>query len=176
MSMETKNSQSWDPVWEDVFSSQNWGKYPAESLIRFIANNFYKKDRKSTTILEVGCGPGANIWYLSREHFDAYGIDGSKTAIDLAKRRLQSEKLNANLIVGDIISLPYEAGLFDGIIDVECIYTNNRQNSETTLKGIQRVLKNDGLFYSRTFAEDMFLGNKKQELTNFEYSNIKEAL
>jgi len=32
---------AWDPIWERVFSSQAWGKYPGEDLIRFVARNFY---------------------------------------------------------------------------------------------------------------------------------------
>jgi len=28
---------AWDSVWEKVFTAQNWGKYPAEDFIRFIA-------------------------------------------------------------------------------------------------------------------------------------------
>jgi 2-polyprenyl-3-methyl-5-hydroxy-6-metoxy-1,4-benzoquinol methylase len=111
--------KSWDNTWENVFSNQSWGKYPAESLIRFIARNFYNKDRSNTRILEVGCGPGANIWYLSRENFNVFGIDGSKTAIQLAQKMLDNEKLKATLIEDDIINLPFEKNYFDGIIDVE---------------------------------------------------------
>lgn len=38
---------SWDSVWEKIFQEQEWGKYPGESLIQFIARNFYKMDRKN---------------------------------------------------------------------------------------------------------------------------------
>ena len=24
---------AWDPVWENIFSNQSWGKYPGEDLI-----------------------------------------------------------------------------------------------------------------------------------------------
>src|SRR5271169_5666380 len=120
---------SWDPVWEKVFQEREWGKYPAESLIRFIARNYYRKDRKNIRLLELGCGPGANIWYMAREGFDVYGIDGSETAIDKVKKRLESEGLKASLITGDITSLPFDDNFFDGIIDVECLYCNNREST-----------------------------------------------
>ena len=82
---------SWDRTWEKVFKENEWGKYPDENFIRFLARNFYKKDRKNIRILEIGCGPGANIWYMAREGFDVYGIDGSSIAIERARTRLKTE-------------------------------------------------------------------------------------
>ena len=65
--------------WEEIFKTQGWGKYPPEELIRFIARKYsHEPNRKSIKILEIGCGPGANIWYLAREGFTVYGIDEVK--------------------------------------------------------------------------------------------------
>src|SRR5438105_645758 len=87
-----KIAPSWDPVWEDIFKSQPWGRYPGEDLIRFVARNFYKApSRSSVRILEVGCGPGANLWYMAREGFSVFGIDGAPTALELARLRLDRE-------------------------------------------------------------------------------------
>lgn len=59
-----------DNIWNSVFKNQEWGKYPSEDLIRFIARNFYSiKNRLDVKVLEIGCGPGANIWFLAREGF-----------------------------------------------------------------------------------------------------------
>ena len=97
---------SWDPTWEQMFRTRDWGRYPPEELIRFVARHFFSvSDRRQVRVLEIGCGTGANIWFLAREGFDAYGIDGSKTAMVKAEQRLQEEGLKAHLQVGDIISL-----------------------------------------------------------------------
>ena len=38
-------------LWEEIFSKKEWGKYPSESGIRFIARNFYNaKDRNTIKI------------------------------------------------------------------------------------------------------------------------------
>ena len=150
-------------IWELFFSGEV-GKYPSEHLIRFVANNFYKNDRRSTRILEVGCGPGANIWYISREGFDPYGIDGSPTAIKKAIKRLGDENLIADFKVGDINKLPYENNFFDAIIDNECIYSNTYYDSNLIMQEIKRVLKKDGLFFSRTFAEDTYIGENSKQI------------
>jgi|ERR1700757_123397 len=170
-----KENNSWDTIWENVFLENEWGKYPSENLIRFIARNFYKLDRPNVKILELGCGTGANIWYITREGFDAYGIDGSKTAITQAKKRLSDEKLSATLVVGDIINLPFENNYFDAVIDVECIYANNLANTKHILAEAKRVLKLNGKIYSRTFSDKMFIGTNYQTLAENEYTAIEKG-
>lgn len=173
--MKNENELSWDPVWEDVYKTREWGKYPGESLIQFIANNFYNKNRSKVKLLEVGCGTGANVWYMSREGFDVTGIDGSQTAIQKAIARFEAENLKAQLLVGDIINLPFEDHFFDGVIDVECLYCNNTINTERILQEIKRVLKPNGLFYSRTFTERMYIGKNPTKISKFEYVDISEG-
>lgn len=146
----------WNKGWDKVFSEVEWGKYPGEELIRFIARNFYNKPkRKEIKILEVGCGEGANIWFLSREGFDAYGLDGSKVALKKAEKFLDSQNLNANLFHGDAMNLPYDNNTFDAVIDVECIYANSLKDSLNILEEIHRVLKLSGLIFSKTFSSEM---------------------
>lgn len=174
--MDKQNqSLSWDPVWEKVFSENSWGKYAGESLIQFVARNFYKLNRTEIKILEVGCGPGANIWYLSREGFDAYGIDGSTKAIELAEKRLKNEGLIAHLTVGDIVSLSYPDNFFDAVLDVECLYANDYDNSRKILAEIKRVLKPHGLLYSRTLSDEIFIGNEYDQIGYKSYTNVSEG-
>ena len=96
---------AWDNSWENLFKKRDWGKYPNEELIKFIARYFYRvSDRAKVKILELGCGPGANIWYLAREKFNVHGIDGSKTAIKKCIKRLNEEVFHwkGKIQVGDI--------------------------------------------------------------------------
>ncbi|MFD1903625.1 methyltransferase domain-containing protein [Paenibacillus rhizoplanae] len=62
-----------------------------------------------------------------RRFFSVYGIDGSKTAVEKAKSRLNSEipGWSGELLIGDIISLPYNDASFDAVIDNEAIATNS---------------------------------------------------
>ena len=102
------NAAGPDPAWEQIFRSRQWGKYPPEHLVRFVAGNFYgAPNRGAVHLLEIGCGPGANVWFMAREGFTVSAIDGSPTAISLAGERLASEGLTADLRVGDFFSLPW---------------------------------------------------------------------
>jgi SAM-dependent methyltransferase len=107
------------------------------------------------TVLEVGCGTGSNIWYLAREGFQVYGIDGSAVAIEYSRNILMREGLQANLRIGDVMKLPYEDNFFDAVFDIECIYANSMKDSRTILQEIKRVLKIEGQFFSQTFMTGM---------------------
>lgn len=142
----------WDAGWDKVFESNRWGRYPAEDLLRFIARNFYQAaDRSKVRILEVGCGPGANLWFVAREGFEAHGLDGSQVALDKAKARLAEENINAALAKGDAMNLPYPDEYFDGVFDIECVYANTLADSKKIISEVHRVLKPGGHFFSRTF-------------------------
>lgn len=143
---------AWNAGWDEIFSKQEWGRYPPEDLVRFIARRFRRVgDRSDVRILEVGCGAGANLWFLAREGFAAYGIDGSKVAITQTRNRCTEEGWTAELRVGDIVRLPYEANCFDCVIDIECLYANSLADARTIVSEIRRVLKPGGSLYSKTF-------------------------
>ena len=150
----------WDPVWEQIFSTQNWGKYPGEDLIRFVARNFYGvPDRAATRILEVGSGTGANLWFLAREGFAAYGIEGSPTAAALSRQRLTTEypgwdqsPAKGAVHVGDMLNLPWPDGYFHAVMDSEAVYCNDFDESCRIYREMYRVTRPGGKLFVRTFA------------------------
>jgi SAM-dependent methyltransferase len=146
---------TWDSRWEEIFRNQAWGKYPGEELIRFVARNFYgAPDRASVTLLEVGCGPGANLWFCAREGFTVYGVDGAPSAVQQARQRLDKEcpGWQGSIDVGDFISLGYPDNHFDAVIDNEAVCHNDFASSSAAYGEIARVLKPGGKLFVRTFA------------------------
>ena len=144
---------TWDPVWEQLFQSREWGKYPPEHVIRFIARNFHGyTDRGSVSLLEIGCGPGANVWFMAREGFEVCGIDGSPTAIQSARQRLNGEGLNADLRVGDFVQLPWGDDTFDGVVENVSLYANPWASIQRAVNEVRRVLKPGAPFLSSFFT------------------------
>lgn len=141
---------SWDPVWEKIFSEKEWGKYPPEELVRFIAGNYYSvANRSSVRFLELGCGPGSGpSWFIAREGFSYTGIDGAPTAIAKAKQRFAREGLQAEFILGDFHQLPWAEGTFDCVIDVASLQHNSEQETYRALQETHRVLKTGGWHFS----------------------------
>lgn len=144
--------------WENIFSSRPWGSYPPEELIRFIARTFGQAlNRSEIHVLEIGCGPGPNIWYLVREGFTVAGIDGSPTAIRQAEERLVAEGLphsqpRVDLKVGNFAGLPWDDACFDAVVDVEALYANSMDTIKTSIAEIKRTLKPEGVFFGKMFG------------------------
>jgi SAM-dependent methyltransferase len=170
---------SWDPVWERVFSTQKWGKYPPEELIRFVARNFYSApDRSAVRVLEVGCGAGANMWFLAREGFSPSGVDGSESAIRQATELLAADGLRADLRVGDAANLveQFPEAHFDAVIDVGCIVCNKIAGVRKIVGQMERVLKPGGRVFSSTFARGTFGDGQGRELEPGTFTDISEGV
>ncbi|MBS4276133.1 class I SAM-dependent methyltransferase [Campylobacter vulpis] len=138
-------------LWEEIFSKKEWGKYPSESVIRFIARNFYNvKDRNSIKILELGLGTGANLW---REGFKVSGIEWSKTGVERFKARMQDEKLSTQIEqieIGDYLEKldNFKDESFDAVIDVASLCCNDREKTRQIFLKAFKKLKVGGKFFS----------------------------
>lgn len=164
------------PAWEELFRSRAWGKYPQEHVVRGIARHFYSApDRRAVKLLEIGCGPGANIWFMAREQFSVSGIDGSSTAIALANERLAAEGLTADLLVGDYVRLPWPNATFDGILENVSLYANSWSSIQRALDEVQRVLKPGGIFLCSFFTDKTWGYGMGREVERDGFIDIPEG-
>jgi ubiquinone/menaquinone biosynthesis C-methylase UbiE len=143
---------SWDPVWEGIFASRVWGRYPHEDVVRFVARAFYPvPDRSRVRILEVGCGPGSGAsWFCAREGFALSGIDASPAAIERSRARFREEGLSGEFVLGDVNALRWPDATFDAVLDVVCLACNTEEETAEIVNEIHRVLKPGGLHFSMT--------------------------
>ena len=139
--------------WDKIFQEKEWGRYPPIELVQFIARNYYDKNRAKTKILDAGCGTGACTWYLAREGFDTYGIDGSQKGVAIAKNRLYSEKLEADFYIGNLTDLPYDNNYFDCVVGVVALTHNSLVDIKKIVSEYHRVLKKGGKLFVILFAE-----------------------
>ncbi len=171
------SKNSIDPIWEKIHSSQSWGAYPSEHVIRFVARNYYSADnRKAIKILDFGCGQGAHTWYLSREGFDTYAFDGSESAVKKAEERLAKEGLSAHFSVMDGSSLEYESEYFDAVIDNVCIYANKMDDIKIMYKEVYRVLKPGGKIFTSVFGDKLEGCTTGKEIEKGTYTDIQEGV
>lgn len=168
-------TKSIDPIWEQIFSSREWGQYPAENVIRFIARNYYKYDRSNVRVLDFGCGGGAHTWYLAREGFDVYAFDGSPSAVEKTRLKLSKDGLKASVQVMDGCDVHYDNNFFDAVIDSVCIYSNTIKNIQLMYKSIFNVLKPGGKLLTVAFSDETSGFGTGDKIENGTYTNITDG-
>ena len=167
----SSNQGSNEQIWEEIFSKKEWGKYPSENVIRFIARNFYNvQDRSKINILELGLGTGANLWFCAREGFKVSGIEWSKTGIERFRARLKDENLSTQIEqieIGDYLEKLdlFKNESFDAWMDSYSLAYNDFEKTKQIIKKAMKKLKIGGKFFSITpslynegFEKDANLG------------------
>ena len=108
---------------------------------------FFKK-KGVKRVLDLGCGAGKNLIYLSKKGFDMYGIDCAPEGLKIIKERLKKEKTICSLELGNIFNkLPYKDNFFDAIISVQVLQHGKVNEIKKAIKEIERVLKAKGLIF-----------------------------
>ncbi len=143
-------------IWEEIFKSRKWGRYPPEELVRIATQYVRNSDQENLSCIEIGPGPGANSLLLT-DLFDTYAaIDISETAINLLSKRIEDKKINKELKVGCISTLPWPDNDFDFICDNFSIYANKTSVINSCLQEIKRIMKDNAIFYSRVWGKNCF--------------------
>ncbi|WP_051505434.1 DVU_1556 family methyltransferase [Sulfurospirillum arcachonense] len=124
---------------------------------------------KEDNVLDLGCGRGATIEYLWREHLiRATGVDLSQKLLKIAKEKNPLSKFV--FAKGD--SLPFDNNSFECVF-AECTLSL-MDHLQETLKEAHRVLSNDGWFV----ITDVYAKNPEaiDELTNFSITSCVRGL
>ncbi len=108
-------------------------------------------EKKSSHILDLGCGGGFLSNYLGQKHFNVTGIDISSSSLEIAKKYDTSQKVN--YILGDIHSLPFEDQSFDAICAMDIL--EHIEDYPTLLKECSRILRPGGIFLFHTFSKNL---------------------
>lgn len=89
----------------------------------------------------------------AREGFTVHGVEGARTVVVQARRRLDSECLGwkGSIDEGDFVHLPYPECHFDAVMDIEAVCHNDFPSSCRAYREVARVLKPGGKLFVRTF-------------------------
>jgi SAM-dependent methyltransferase len=84
--------------------------------------------QRGRRVLDVGCGTGVDLVRFARAGASVTGVDLAPSAIDLARRNFEIQRLDAELIVADGEKLPFPDGRFDLVFAHGVVqYTTNPQ-------------------------------------------------
>ena len=110
---------------------------------------------KPCKVIELGCGAGNYIIYLSTKGFDPTGVDIAASAIDIAKKSAAEKGIKCNFITADVLGDMIEINeLFDLAYDWEVLHHIFPEDREKYISNVYKLLKPGGQYLSVCFSED----------------------
>lgn len=143
-----------DPVWETIYADgRQLNQWPYDGVVSFVFRHRPRdRARGETVIAEVGCGAGNNVRFAAREGFVAWGLDGSASAIDVARARVADDGTEADLQVGDFTALPWPTDSVDLAIDRGSLTCVGFAEARRAYRELARVVRRGGLLYTTPFS------------------------
>ncbi len=134
------------PDWDDIFTEQGRVfEEPHRDMIRLVE---LFQDHNVAKILDLGCGSGRHLVFLSRMGFEMYGFDASPRALSLARQWMDEEGLTADIRIHQMEEpFPYEDGFFDAVISIQVIHHNLMTDILTTVREVERVIRPGGILF-----------------------------
>jgi SAM-dependent methyltransferase len=134
----------WDKHWrDDAYVVRNWVE-PDPDIVRLSP---MMKDRRVQKVLDLGCGPGRHVVYLSRQGFEVHGLDISPAGVERCRKELEQHQLQATVQVADMLSIPYPDAYFDWVLSVQVIYHTTAATLKQAIQHVRSKLTPGGFFY-----------------------------
>ncbi len=146
----------------------------------FQIDNFVDLLPKNGKVLDVGCGVGTDVGYLTSKNFKVEGIDLSGKMLEIAKNK-HPDAIFRN---ADMRNLDYQENSFDGILASFSLIHIPKSDVPNTLKGFYKTLKTKGIIYigiqegksEEIFITETFRPSEKIFLNIMSRSELKKLL
>lgn len=120
-----------------------WYNFRHRSIFRSELEALARRWQKGK-LLNIGCAHGPDFLPFT-QGFDLHGVDFSTGMLELARKYAGKFGFEVNLVLGDAVHLPYSDETFDRAISVATYHhIKGRENKETALRELRRVLKPGG--------------------------------
>jgi ubiquinone/menaquinone biosynthesis C-methylase UbiE len=151
-------TQNWDSIYKQYGS---WLQEPHEDMPRVVS--LFQQHRVKK-VLDIGCGAGRHVVYLSGNGFQVFGLDSSDKAIKMTREVLKETKQNAELITASMYEkLPYTDNYFDAIICTKALNHNTLNNIRCAVSEMERILNPGGTIFIVVTKTRKILPSKKQK-------------
>ncbi len=160
------NKSDWDKSYE---KRDNFVFYPHEEVIRFVSKFIRKRvglnefrdvvqgGAPRGAVLDLGCGIGRHVMYCHDMGLEAYGIDLSNTAVQVAcewGRQKALPEPEQRIRQGDIRRLPWDDGFFRYAVSHGVLDSMPFEIARAGCVELARVMQVGGLFYCDLISGD----------------------
>jgi ubiquinone/menaquinone biosynthesis C-methylase UbiE len=105
-------------------------------------------------ILDIGCGAGTNVLWLSARGFRASGLDLAPGAIVAAERRKRRSRSTARFLEGSALAMPFRTSEFRAAMDNGCFHTLPLPQRPQYAAEVARVVRPGGAFLLTWIARE----------------------
>ncbi len=108
------------------------------------------------TVLDLGCGTGADAIYWAQCGYDVTAVDFAPTAIERARTRAQKTRVNVCFVLDDAFRFGMHAGVFDVVYDSGFYQYVRQWELNRLLDLLWRVTKPGSVFICITKTSPQF--------------------
>jgi SAM-dependent methyltransferase len=137
-----ENIQFWQSAWNQV-KAPHTQMPPLDYIYRIPAG---LAERKSSRVLDLGCGSGWLSVFLAREGFRVIGVDIACHAIELAGKWAGSEGLQIEFLTQDITALNFPPAYFGSVVGNSIFEHLTYKMAEQTVASLNNLLEVGGIF------------------------------
>ena len=139
----------WDVLYWLKRTPWDTGITPPE-VVEVVARRFPRGGRA----IDLGCGTGTNAVYLARHGFSVAGIDASRRAIALARRRAKQAGVTCNFRAGDVSRLDRlsDMDVFDLALDIGCFHSLSADGRRAYARGLRACVARGGVYLLYAFG------------------------
>ncbi len=161
---ETVHDGCWGEAWAPPAAAGWEARYQESAMERLpwfhhgldadIEQALSQLERRSGTLLDIGCGPGTQAVALAKQGFSVTATDISPSAVRNAGRLAETEGVAIDFRVDDILNSSL-SGAFDLVIDRGIFHCfPNVGDQQAYLATLRRLLKPGGVLLLKCFHKD----------------------
>lgn len=136
-----------DKAWTEFFKKHGRFYLKPHPFFQRIAGRF--KTYEVRNVLDLGSGSGRHTVAFAEKGFSMTAVDFSPAAVELTKKWLKAKNLHADTMIADFHKEVVGIGdsTFDGVISINSLHYSSMKQFEDTIKEVNRILKDGGLFW-----------------------------
>ena len=147
------------PFWNNFYTDKSknipfFCEFPDENLVSYFNN----KTISPKKALELGCGPGRNAIYMTKQGCEVTAVDISDESINWARERAADANLDIQFICHSIFNLAINEPTYDFVYDSGCFHHIPPHRRFDYLNLLEKALQPNGYFALTCFSSESDCG------------------